>query len=49
MPRPLQGMGAPAPMPAPEMEMPAASPMALGDEYAEEPSEGDTAEQGYSC
>ena len=51
MPRPLPGMGAPAPMPAPEteMDMPAASPMALGDEYSEEAGEGDTAEQGYRC
>ncbi len=48
MPRPLpQDMGMPAP--DPEMAMPAASPMALGGDYAEESSEGDTAEKGFSC
>lgn len=46
-PRPLPSeMTVPAP--EPEMEMPAASPMALGGEYPEL-SEGDTAEKGFSC
>lgn len=50
MPRPLPpAMGMPAPEPSDEMEMPAASPMELGGDYAEESAEGDTAEKGYSC
>lgn len=55
MPKPMQGMGAMQSQPD-DLEgmpgaspMPAASPMALGDEYPEEAGEGDTAEQGYSC
>ena len=48
MPRPMPGeMGMDAP--EPEMEMPAGSPMELGESYAEDSAEGDTAEQGYRC
>lgn len=48
MPKPMPpAMGMPAP--DPEMEMPAASPMELGESYEEEAAEGDTAEQGYHC